>query len=165
MAGSNYFPESGQQGPWCWAPQGASEVIVGGGMPANHHVSFFVVWQAVERSTLPPPTGFNVFVPWVGRGDGPSNLPLPPSMEQPSQQPGGAGDEPAGLAQLRADAWRRLGMTTGGDSALARYARSVGLGMPVTQEYVVEGLTVQGFAGGIVFAPQANPAAIRHTSW
>jgi hypothetical protein len=49
---SNFIPERGEQGPWCWAPTGAAEVVCGGGMPAKQHVSFFVVWQAVRREDL-----------------------------------------------------------------------------------------------------------------
>ena len=45
--GSSFVPEAGETGPWCWMPAGASEVIVGGGLPLGHPVSTFVVWQAV----------------------------------------------------------------------------------------------------------------------
>lgn len=51
-SGSSFMPERGESGPWCWAPAGAAEVICGGGMPANHHISTFVVWQAVRRADL-----------------------------------------------------------------------------------------------------------------
>jgi len=55
--GSNYGPDRGESGPWCWTPQGlAAEVICGGGMPLNQHISFFAVWQAVPRTTLLTPT-------------------------------------------------------------------------------------------------------------
>ena len=51
MAGSSYFdPDRGESGPWCWMPNGAAEVMCGGGLPLNHHVSTFVVWQAVPRA-------------------------------------------------------------------------------------------------------------------
>lgn len=36
------------QGPWCWCPSGASEVVTGGGLPDGHHVSTFVVWEAMK---------------------------------------------------------------------------------------------------------------------
>lgn len=46
---NHYNPDRDECGPWCWCPDGAADVVVGGGMPFNWHVSFFVVWQA-ERS-------------------------------------------------------------------------------------------------------------------
>jgi hypothetical protein len=46
--GSSYVPERGEHGPWCWTVgNGAGDVMVGGGLPANQHVSTFVVWQTV----------------------------------------------------------------------------------------------------------------------
>jgi hypothetical protein len=45
---SGFDPEQGG-GPWCWCPIGPAEVVTGGGMPGNWHVSTFVVWQAVKR--------------------------------------------------------------------------------------------------------------------
>lgn len=45
---SSYVPERGEQGPWCWCPAGAADVVVGGGLPAKQHVSIFAVWQAVR---------------------------------------------------------------------------------------------------------------------
>lgn len=48
-AGSSFDPDRGESGPWCWMPSGPAEVICGGGLPLNHHVSTFVVWQAVAR--------------------------------------------------------------------------------------------------------------------
>ena len=51
-SGSSFAPDRGESGPWCWAPAGAAEVICGGGLPLNHHVSTFAVWQAVHRSDL-----------------------------------------------------------------------------------------------------------------
>lgn len=53
LAGSSSFaPDRGESGPWCWAPGGAAEVVCGGGLPHKHHVSTFVVWQAVPRAEL-----------------------------------------------------------------------------------------------------------------
>lgn len=45
---AGYTPERGEAGPWCWSPVGASDVIVGGGLPNRQHVSIFAVWQAVR---------------------------------------------------------------------------------------------------------------------
>ncbi len=167
MYGSNFYPESGQQGPWCWTPAGASEVVVGGGMPANHHVSFFVVWQAVQAGeTLPLPEGFNVFIPWVhGESEPPQNetlqnAPLPVEREQAP-----AAVQAQALAQLRAEAWCRLLPQASAESAFAQYARSANLGAPLTPEFVSGALLAQAFAGGIVYAPLAAPAQISHIAW
>jgi hypothetical protein len=48
-ADSTFWPQDGQSGPWCWAPEGAIEGVFGGGLPNQWHVSTFVVWQAVRR--------------------------------------------------------------------------------------------------------------------
>lgn len=45
---SSYVPERGEAGPWCWCPAGASDVVVGAGLPARQHISTFAVWQAVR---------------------------------------------------------------------------------------------------------------------
>ena len=48
---SSFVPERGESGPWCWTvSQGAGDVVCGGGLPANQHVTTFVVWQAVPAS-------------------------------------------------------------------------------------------------------------------
>lgn len=46
--GSAYSVDRAESGPWCWCPNGASEVVVGGGMPNGQHVSTFVVWEALK---------------------------------------------------------------------------------------------------------------------
>lgn len=51
---NNFNPESHEQGAWCWCPEGAADVVVGGGMPNKHHVSTFVVWQAERRAPVQP---------------------------------------------------------------------------------------------------------------
>jgi hypothetical protein len=51
---NSFSPERGEQGAWSWCPEGAADVIVGGGMPNNNHVSTFVVWQAERRAAVPP---------------------------------------------------------------------------------------------------------------
>jgi len=195
--GANFYPESGQQGPWCWAPAGASEVIVGGGMPANQHISIFCVWKAVRRDEVTPPGDNNIFLPWVSSRAGeelPGELPLPPIIEpQPPIDPNLEGDlptpdpetpdpetsQPAPLAppepatevedeatrMLRIDAWLRVGIESAHDTALAIYARRVGLGMPVTHEFESGAWLAQGFAGGIAYAPKSDTAQITHVAW
>ncbi len=78
MFGSSYVPERGEQGPWCWTPRGlTAEVMCGGGMPSNMHISTFVVWQAVPAEQVieptpepTPPTEWdhNTFLPFVTGG-------------------------------------------------------------------------------------------------
>jgi hypothetical protein len=45
---SGFVPDHGETGAWCWAPDGAIESVIGGGLPNRWHVSTFVVWQAVR---------------------------------------------------------------------------------------------------------------------
>ncbi len=52
---NSFNPENHEQGAWSWCPDGASDVVVGGGMPKNHHVSTFVVWRAERREAVQPP--------------------------------------------------------------------------------------------------------------
>lgn len=47
-----FVPEHNETGPWCWAPESASDIVCGGGLPANQHISTFTVWQAVRRQDL-----------------------------------------------------------------------------------------------------------------
>ena len=70
--GSNFVPERGESGPWCWAPEGAAEVFCGGGMPAKQHISTFVVWQEVPRNSTitEPDTGGEVTEPGGGEETG-----------------------------------------------------------------------------------------------
>ena len=58
---NNFCPENGEQGAWSWCPEGAADVVVGGGMPNEVHVSTFVIWRAdrregVQLNTPPTPT-------------------------------------------------------------------------------------------------------------
>ncbi|HXF62467.1 MAG TPA: hypothetical protein VNK95_12680, partial [Caldilineaceae bacterium] len=154
--GSSYVPERGESGPWCWAPAGAAEVVCGGGLPANHHISFFVVWQAVANPESGQPGAeddHHIFLPIVtgapaiaGRGV------AAPSVEMSS----------AALHLLRQAAWMRLNVEYRPDSILGAYARKAGLGRPVTQEFEVGNMRAQGFEGGIVFA-EGN--RVSHISW
>lgn len=202
--GANFYPESGQQGPWCWAPAGASEVIVGGGMPANRHISIFCVWKAVQNTRVTPPGDNNIFLPWVSSRSGeaslaeetPGELPIPPVVEpsvveptliepQPPIDPGLEGDLPTPdpetptpppaappdeteddeTRRLRIDAWLRVGIESAHDTALAMYARRVGLGMPVTHEFESGAWIAQGFAGGIAIMAKSGEEQIRHIAW
>ena len=50
----SYVPERGEHGSWSGAVLGKSDVLVGVGMPANWHVSTFLVVQAVAAPVVPP---------------------------------------------------------------------------------------------------------------
>lgn len=54
---SSFSPERGERGGWVWHPVGNdSEIVTGGGLPNNHHVSTFAVWQEVDDAVVLPPT-------------------------------------------------------------------------------------------------------------
>jgi hypothetical protein len=161
--GSNFVPERGERGPWCWAPAGAAEVVCGGGMPANEHVSFFVVWQAAPRTVAPPrpPGDYTIFLPVVGGGRQAASPASFPAAALAPVDPFAL----SSLALVRAAAWNRLGLEFQPDSSLADYARRNALGMPVTQEFIADNLVVQGFHGGIVYAPLNERTLVRHMSW
>ena len=54
---SSFVPERGERGPWAWKPAGVNaDIVVGGGMPSNWHVSFFAVWEPVKLpEVIAPP--------------------------------------------------------------------------------------------------------------
>lgn len=53
---SRYFPDQGQQGPWAWKPAGVkADMVVGGGMPYQMHVSWFATWTMETVTTITPP--------------------------------------------------------------------------------------------------------------
>lgn len=180
-AGSNFVPERGESGPWCWAPRGAAEVFCGGGMPAKNHVSFFVVWQAVRApSVTPPPVqppdlgDYNTWLPIViggagaGQGYAAEQPPAPAAPDAPRAAQFLASPGPGPLTPqvlLRSEAWLRLGIEPRPDSPLAVFARARSLGMPVTQEFEVAGYRVQGFQLAIVYAPVSDPARVDLMPW
>lgn len=48
---SHFSPERGERGAWAWRPSGVpADVFIGGGMPNNLHVSWYVVWESVVGS-------------------------------------------------------------------------------------------------------------------
>lgn len=175
MFGSSYVPERGEQGPWCWTPRGLpAEVMCGGGMPANQHISIFVVWQAVrveqppvEPGPQPPqppsPGDYNVYLPFVSGGA--QSSPGPQAAAAPAADATPPAPSSAAVELIRAAAWSRVGVELRPGSALADYARRVGLGMPVTAEFIVAGHRAQGFMGGVVFAPVQDPQRVAHVSW
>ncbi len=160
--GSNFIPERGESGPWCWAPDGAAEVVCGGGMPAKNHISMFVVWQAVKRSdgtggdNKPgSETDHSIFLPSVSGDVAAGTLPadFDPSLDI------------VATISLRGAAWNRLGIEVKPDSVLAGHARDHGLGMPVTQEFEIVGYLVQGYQRGIVYFRLGKWNQIGHLDW
>ncbi|HXF62980.1 MAG TPA: hypothetical protein VNK95_15250 [Caldilineaceae bacterium] len=137
----NHFnPDRGERGAWCWCPRGAADVVVGGGLPNNWHVSFFAVWQAEplgEPGTTTTPT-----------------------------TPGSAEIDPEAL---RERVRGLLGVSAAASSPFLAYARANQLGAPLTSEFELAGVHGQGFAGGIVYATggvtEAGGPALRHISW
>lgn len=71
---NSFGPERGETGAWAWCPRGAADVVVGGGLPNNHHISWFVVWQAERRSdnnddgNLPPNLAIVQAAAWQALG-------------------------------------------------------------------------------------------------
>ncbi|RIK40283.1 MAG: hypothetical protein DCC55_15525 [Chloroflexi bacterium] len=139
---NSFSPERGEVGAWCWCPRGAVDVVVGGGLPNNWHVSWFAVWQAERRQ------GGVVVTP---DGDNGSTTPvLPP------------GDL---LDTVRSQVWAAAHIVYNRDSSFAVYARVHNLGAPLTNEINIGGYRTQGFAQGIVYAPTGQWQSINHTSW
>ena len=51
---SSFVPERGERGPWAWQPAAVNaDIVVGGGLPANWHVSWFAVWEPTTITTPP----------------------------------------------------------------------------------------------------------------
>lgn len=66
---------------------------------------------------------------------------------------------------LRTAIWNHLGYLEGMFGPLAAYAHTQKLGAPLTYIVPVNGFLVQGFAGGIVYAPANAPEAARWLEW
>lgn len=156
--GSSFVPERNESGPWCWAPAGSAEVVVGGGLPANNHISFFAVWQAVPADGIKQPDDDwddTTFLPTT-----PSAMPASAGETVPALEPGSLW-----IHILRQAAWNRLGLELPVDSLLAAYARRQQLGRPVTQEFELNGHRVQGYNNGIVIMPVGQAQRISHIQW
>lgn len=70
---SSFVPERGERGPWAWQPAGVkADIVVGGGMPSNWHVSFWCVWEPYKVPDV-------VVVPPVDPPDPPTQ---PSDLEQ-----------------------------------------------------------------------------------
>ena len=156
--GSSFVPERGESGPWCWTPTGMSEVVCGGGLPSNQHISTFAVWQAVKRKD---PAGkehdFSTVPPFTT-----DRLPAIPLMPLATKQ---SVLDAVVVNQLRQAVWSRVGIEFEPDSIIGAYARHHEMGMPVTQEFEDGGFRVQGFHGGIVFVRIGDLDSVAHVSW
>jgi hypothetical protein len=155
--GSSFVPERNESGPWCWAPPGAAEVVCGGGLPANLHISFFVVWQAVpaDGAELPEDWDDNTYLPTT-----PKVTLAAASEAAPMLEPGSLW-----VHMFRQAAWNRLGLELPVDSVIAAYARRQQLGRPVTQEFELNGHRIQGYNNGIVIMPVGQSQRISHLPW
>jgi hypothetical protein len=159
--GSSFVPERDESGPWCWAPVGAAEVICGGGLPANHHISFFAVWQAVpageggasDDDDDERDWGTDIHLPTVPKG-------VAAAATEPVVTP-----ESMALHIYREAVWNRLGLDLRVDSIIAAYARRHKLGRPVTHEFEFNGHRLQGFNDAIVSMPIGQPQRISHFAW
>ena len=66
---------------------------------------------------------------------------------------------------IRAAAWNRLGLEYAADSPLVEYARSAGLGAPLSNLFEVAGHLAQAYHGGIVLAPVGEERKVTHIAW
>lgn len=66
---------------------------------------------------------------------------------------------------IRNAAWNAKGIPYNPDAAFPRYAREHGLGNPETPEVDVDGVRLQGFSGGIVYAKIGHWSECRHIDW
>jgi hypothetical protein len=156
--GSSFVPERNESGPWCWAPKGASEVISGGGLPANHHISFFAVWQAVPASEGEQPDDDD-----EQTGDDSSiYLPTTPKEIAPAASEQIFNPDTLALHIYREAIWNRLGLELRVDSVIAAYARRNKLGRPLANEIEINGHRLQGFNEAIVIMPVGQPQRISH---
>jgi hypothetical protein len=167
--GSSYVPERNEHGPWCWCPRGAADVVVGGGMPANHHISIFAVWQAEQRGASPEPGGQSGGGQSGGgqSGGGQSGGGQSGGGQSGGGQSGGGQPtlDPGLLSHIREESWRQVRVAFNRDSSFARYARERNLGAPLTNEYDIGNHRAQGFAGGIVYAVIGQWDRIQHVTW
>jgi len=136
---NSFSPERGESGAWCWCPEGAADVAVGGGLPNNQHISFFAVWQAEPAA--------------------PRQQPQRPTEREEQTPP------IARLEAIRRRAWAQMNIRFERESAFANYARVHNLGAPLTNEYELAGYRAQGYALGIVYAPREDLSQIDHMSW
>jgi hypothetical protein len=136
---NSFSPERGEQGAWCWCPDGASDVVIGGGLPNNQHVSFFAVWQEQSRQDAEDRDT--------------------PDVHDDERRP------VLDLESIRKQVWKRAGVSFDRESIFANHARMHNLGAPLTDEFDAGRFRVQGFANGIVYAPAGEWERTDHMGW
>ena len=136
---NSFNPDRGERGAWCWCPEGASDVVVGGGMPNNQHVSFFAVWQEQTRQAAEVRKAPDTRV---------DESPSVPDLEA-----------------MRRQVLQRVCASFDRDSVFANHARMHNLGAPLTGEFDAGRFRVQGFANGIVYAPSGQWERTDHLGW
>jgi hypothetical protein len=161
----NHFnPDRHESGAWAWCPQGAADVVVGGGLPNNQHVSFFAVWQAQPRGSSPATTS-----PATSKPSTTTPTTSTPTTSTPvTPKPGpstGLGEDDALLLAMRQAAWGQAQVNFNRTSSFAQYARQHNLGAPLTNEFDIEGYRAQGFALAIVYARIGDWDNITHSAW
>lgn len=174
--GSSFVPERGETGPWCWAPAGAAQVVCGGGLPANQHVSFFVVWQAMRRDdltriegevTIRPPmendSEYHTYFPIIGANSSRPGPEVIAARSLPQSNPKQI--DFAALLEVRGAAWQARQLSFKAHSPLAQYARLHSLGMPVTDEFEAGNYLAQGFLNGVVYMRIDTPNDVGHMAW
>ncbi len=68
--------------------------------------------------------------------------------------------------EIRRALWTQMGRDFNPDAPLVRYAREHNLGdRPLTSEVSVENYQVQGYVGGIVYAPSDATHGAKHIEW
>lgn len=136
---NSFSPARGERGAWCWCPEGAADVVVGGGMPDNQHISFFAVWQEQPRQQRDAHE----------------------SSEPRQDQPPTVRD----LERIRQEVLQHVDVDFDRDSVFANHARIHSLGAPLTAELLVDRYRVQAFALGIVYAPDGQWELTDHMGW
>lgn len=67
--------------------------------------------------------------------------------------------------EIRHAAWDMIGEPWNPDAAFQKYATAHNLGYPITSEWDHQGVRIQGFAGGIVYAPIGEWGKVTHIPW
>lgn len=136
---NSFNPDRGERGAWCWCPKGAADVVVGGGMPNNQHISFFAVWQEQARE--------------------------PEDIREIPQEESDTTPNVTDLEGVRQAVLQRLGVNFDRETVFANHARIHDLGAPLTAEFDVGRFRAQGFARGIVYAPKGKMELTDHMGW
>jgi hypothetical protein len=108
------------------------------GNTVSHH-SFYGRWKKAIAGAVVPP----VVVPPV----------QPPSNNPPTSE------------EIRRATWDAWDVPYNPDAAFPVYARAHGLGVPLTHEFDLTTVRVQGYAGGIVYCEIGQWEKVNHIAW